>query len=445
MPTHHIIDRRKNQKGKSSGNRRRFLGRVRKHVKKAARDAIRDGDIKSITSSKGRTVNIPVKDLQERHIVHGEGGDADRVYSGNDKYIPGDRIKRPQDGGGGSGKGASDTGEGEDSFTFELTKDEFLDLFFEDLELPDLVKEQIKVTNTYKYNRAGFVTEGTPARLSVLRSMQQAKGRRKALRGPKKKKLAELEAELLILVDRQLIIAMDPERHEEFNELEERRLLIEDEMKVLKRKIKAVPFVDDMDLRFNYWKKLPQPTTQAVMFCVMDVSASMGEWEKEMSKRFFMLLYLFLTRSYERVELVFIRHHTIAKEVEEDEFFHSRETGGTLVSPALEMMGDIIKTRYPVDQWNIYGCQASDGDNWPGDTEAAKEILNTQLLRMCQYYAYVEIADPHYSRGDSDLWESYDEVRIANPNFDMTVITDAAEIFPVFSRLFEKGKGSSTK
>jgi len=439
MPTHHIIDRRKNQKGKSSGNRRKFLKRVRKHVKQAARDAIMDGDIKSITSNKGRKVNVPVRDLQERHIVHGEGGDAERVYTGNDRHITGDRIKRPEEDDG-AGRGGSADGEGEDSFSFELTKDEFLDLFFEDLELPDLVKEQIKVADIFKYNRAGFVTDGTPARLSVIRSMRQAKGRRKALRGPKLKKLAELEEELLIIVERLIIIAADPNRNDEFNELEARRVEVEAEIAKLKRRIKAIPFVDEHDLRFKYWKKTPQPTTQAVMFCVMDVSASMGEWEKEMSKRFFMLLYLFLTRSYERVDLVFVRHHTIAKEVDEDEFFHSRETGGTLVSPALELMNEIIKTRYPVELWNIYGCQASDGDNWPNDTEAAKDILNNQLLRLCQYYAYVEIADPNYNRGDSDLWGTYEEVRAANSNFDMTVITDAADIFPVFSRLFEKGK-----
>ena len=172
----------------------------------------------------------------------------------------------------------------------------------------------------------------------------------------------------------------------------------------------------------------------------MDVSGSMGEWEKEMAKRFFMLLYLFLTRSYKRVDLVFIRHHHEAKEVEEDEFFHSRESGGTLVSPALDMMCDIINQRYD-DSWNIYGCQASDGDNWPEDTEAAKEVLETSLLRKVQYFAYVEI--DQYGGRDSDLWATYDEIKTRNENFDMTIINDAADIYPVFRRLFEKGKGSS--
>ena len=430
MASHHIIDRRQNQRGKSSGNRRRFLKRVREHVKRAAREAIRSGDIKSITSGKNRKVNIPVKDLEEHHIIHGDGGDTERVFPGNEDYITGDRIRSPKGGGGGGGKGASKDGEDEDSFEFHLTKEEFLDLFFEDLELPDMIKENIKVTQRYAYNRAGYVTEGTPARLNILRSMRSAKGRRKALQGPKKKKLEELEEELLLLQD-----VVNPTE-----ETQKRIVAIEAEIVVLKRKIRAVPFVDDIDLRYNNWKKTPQPTTQAVMFCIMDVSGSMGEWEKEMAKRFFMLLYLFLTRSYERVDLVFIRHHHEAKEVEEDEFFHSRESGGTLVSPALDMMCDIINQRYD-DSWNIYGCQASDGDNWPEDTEAAKEVLETSLLRKVQYFAYVEI--DQYGGRDSDLWATYDEIKTRNENFDMTIINDAADIYPVFRRLFEKGKGSS--
>jgi len=443
MSTHHIIDRRKNQRGKSSGNRQRFIRRVKEHVKRAARDAIRDGNIRDITSKKGRKVNIPVKDLEEHHIVHGQGGDSERVFPGNEDYITGDRIRRPKGGAGGAGgKDASEDGEGEDSFSFHLTQEEFLDLFFDDLELPDMIKENIKVTDSYQYNRSGFVTEGTPARLNILRSMRQAKGRKRALMGPKKKKLKELEEELVGI--NELLLTFDLETPPtELITLEKRKDVVEDEIKRLKRKLRAIPFVDEMDLRYNYWKKTPQPTTQAVMFCIMDVSGSMGEWEKEMAKRFFMLLYLFLTRSYERVELVFIRHHSIAKEVDEDEFFHSKETGGTLVSPALEIMVDVIKKRYDLNSWNVYGCQASDGDNWPNDTEAAKDILESELLRMVQYFAYVEI--DQFEGRDSDLWETYNEIKTRNPNFDMTIINDAADIYPVFRKLFEKGKASPTK
>ena len=107
------------------------------------------------------------------------------------------------------------------------------------------------------------------------------------------------------------------------------------------------------------------------MFCLMDVSGSMDEERKDIAKRFFILLYLFLTRNYERIEVVFIRHHTIAKEVDEDEFFHSRESGGTVVSSALKLMQEIIRERYPLTEWNIYAAQASDGDNWDDDSSSA--------------------------------------------------------------------------
>lgn len=422
--SHHIIDRRKNAKGKSSGNRQRFLRRVRNQVKQAAKEAIRGGDIKSITSNQGRKVKVPVKDLNQPRITHGEGGVYERVIPGNREYIKGRRFDRESE-----DESNGTNGEGEDDFEFTLTKEEFLDLFFEDLELPDLVKKNITVTDSYTRKRSGFGTQGTPSRLNVIRSMRQAKSRRFALGKPKRKKIKELEAELeQLLAD---------------GVTGDRISAIEEQIAKLKKKLRAVPFVDDVDLRYNMWTKEPQPASQAVMFCIMDVSGSMGEWEKEMAKRFFMLLYLFLTKAYDRVELVFIRHHHDAKEVDEKEFFYSQDSGGTLVSPALDLMDEIIKKRYPTDQWNVYGCQASDGDNFPHDTPAACDTLNNTILPKTQYYAYVEI--DRQGSLDSDLWDSYDNVRTANKNFDMTVITDVSEIYPVFRRLFEKNPASATK
>ena len=422
--SHHIIDRRKNAKGKSSGNRQRFLRRVRNQVKQAAKEAIRGGDIKSITSNQGRKVKVPVKDLNQPRITHGEGGVYERVIPGNREYIKGRRFDRESE-----DESNGTNGEGEDNFEFTLTKEEFLDLFFEDLELPDLVKKNITVTDSYTRKRSGFGTQGTPSRLNVIRSMRQAKSRRFALGKPKRKKIKELEAELeQLLAD---------------GVTGDRISAIEEQIAKLKKKLRAVPFVDDVDLRYNMWTKEPQPASQAVMFCIMDVSGSMGEWEKEMAKRFFMLLYLFLTKAYDRVELVFIRHHHDAKEVDEKEFFYSQDSGGTLVSPALDLMDEIIKNRYPTDQWNVYGCQASDGDNFPHDTPAACDTLNNTILPKTQYYAYVEI--DRQGSLDSDLWDSYDNVRTANKNFDMTVITDVSEIYPVFRRLFEKNPASATK
>lgn len=428
---HIIIDRRKNTKGKSSVNRQKFIKRVKRQVRAAVKDLIRDGKIEDIISDSGKKVNVPIKDLSEPNFHYGGGGVVDRVFTGNRQFIEGDRVDRPEDGEGAGGKGSKD-GEGNDEFSFHLTKEEFLDLFFEDLELPDLTKKDLATVNEYAYRRAGFSTDGNPARLNVMRSMKQAKARKFALRSPKKKKLKLLEDELLLLEDS--ATTYDEEKDKE---VKERIVEIKNDMEILKRKIKAIPFIDNIDLRYNRWEKHPIPITQAVMFCIMDVSGSMQEWEKEMSKRFFMLLYLFLTKNYKRVELVFIRHHSIATEVDEDEFFHSVETGGTVVSPALELMYDIAQKRFPKSSWNIYACQASDGDNWMNDCTVTQDILTKKILGLVQHYAYVEIN----RRGtDSDLWPYYEDIKLTHDNFDMSVITGAEDIYPVFRKLFEKKK-----
>jgi uncharacterized sporulation protein YeaH/YhbH (DUF444 family) len=425
--SHIIIDRRKNSKGKSTTNRQRFLKRVKKQVNDAVKDVIRDGKIGDIVNSKEKKIKIPGKGLSQPTFHHDkDGGIKDIVQPGNKKYVQGDRAPRPEGGGGGGGKKGSKDGIGEDEFSFHLTKEEFLDLFFEDLELPDMVKKNIAKLDEWEMQRAGFSVDGNQSRLNIKQSMRQARGRKISLRAPKKKKLKKYEEELADL------LALAPSEATTAR-IDELRKLIEG----VKRQIKAIPFVDDMDLRYNRWEKVPVPTTQAVMFGIMDVSASMGEWEKEMAKRFFMLMLLFLHYNYERVDIVWIRHHIQAKEVDEEEFFHSKETGGTIVSSALEVMHEVIKDRYPVNQWNIFGCQISDGDNWYEDNLTATELLQNKILPLSQYFAYVEV-DQRRQPGDSDLWQPYEGVKASSGKMEMAMINDVTEIYPVFRKLFEK-------
>ncbi len=425
---HIIIDRRKNSKGKSTPNRQRFLKRVKQQVTDAVRDVIRNGNVGDIVNSKEKKIKIPGKGLDQPTFSHDQtGGVRDTVRPGNKHYNQGDRINRPPEGGGGGGKSGSKDGVGEDDFSFHLTKDEFLDLFFQDLELPDMIKKSIAKLDEYENRRAGYSVDGNPARLNLLQSMRTARGRKIGLRSPKKKKLKILEEELLSLT------AQQPYNTKTTSRIAE----IKEEIIVLKRKIAAIPFLDDIDLRYNRWEKVPVPTTQAVMFGIMDVSYSMGEWEKEMAKRFFMLMLLFLHYNYERVDIVWIRHHIQAKEVDEDEFFHSKETGGTIVSSALELMRDIIADRYPTSEWNIFGCQISDGDNWIDDNLQACEVLKNHILPQSQYFAYVEV-DQRRQPGDSDLWKPYQQVKDAANNMEMSIINDVSEIYPIFRRLFEK-------
>lgn len=416
-----FIDRRFNSKNKSTVNRQRFLRRYKKQIKDAVTKAVSKRSITDI--DQGETITIPSKDINEPRWHHGEGGINERIFPGNEEFNTGDKIKRPSgQSGKGSGDGdASDSGEGTDDFVFTLTREEFLDLYFDDLELPDLIKKQLTRIPSFKSVRAGFTTAGVPTNINVVRSMKQATGRRMALGMPKRKKIRVLEEQLEQLLKTHN--ATDPEV----------TALIE-KLEGLKRRLNAIPFIDTIDLRYNNRIKIPTPSTQAVMFCIMDVSGSMDEAKKEIAKRFFILLYLFLQRSYERIELVFIRHHTSAKEVDEEEFFYSRETGGTVVSSALECMDEIIRKRYPSDSWNIYAAQASDGDNWNADSPYCKEILSERIMPLVQYFAYVEIIPRHHQ----SLWEVYSQVQAEHENFAMQDINSVDKVYPVFRELFKR-------
>ncbi len=423
-----IVDRRFDSKHKSSVNRGRFIKRFKGQIRKAVADAIGQRGVRDMDN--GEKVGIPGKDIEEPQFGHGQGGSWETINPGNDRFSRGDEVDRPQGGAGGHGGGqASKDGEGLDEFVFTLTRDEFLDIFFDELALPNLVKRQLARIDQYRRVRAGYTQSGVPTNINLGRTMRGAAGRRIAVGAPYAAKLRALEAELKALLGDTPGAPADPDTEDpEITRL--RR-----EIAKLRARIEAVPFIDTFDLRYNNRIRLPQPTTQAVMFCLLDVSGSMDEGRKNIAKRFFMLLYLFLTRNYERTEVVFIRHHTVAFEVDEDEFFTSRESGGTVVSSALELMRKIIVDRYPSGLWNIYGAQASDGDNWNDDSPRCRELLESSLLPLTQYFAYIEITDGQ----PQNLWREYEKLQSAHPgHFAMQRIAAVTDIYPVFRELFKK-------
>lgn len=418
-----VIDRRLNGRNKSAVNRQRFIRRFKAQIKRAVADAVSGRSIVDIDS--GEKVNIPARDMSEPVFHHGAGGRREAVHPGNTDFVTGDRLKRPPDAGGGQGGKAGNGEEGEDDFAFQLSREEFLELFFEDLALPDLVKTQLARLVDFKSVRAGHTSDGVPTNINVIRSLRGALARRIALRGPHMKRLREVNAELA---------ALQPQPLDEDEEQTPRALELEAEVRHLKRRIESIPFIDTFDLRYNNRIREPKPTTQAVMFCLMDVSGSMDEERKDIAKRFFILLYLFLTRNYERIDVVFIRHHTSAREVDEEEFFHSRETGGTVVSSALKLMQEIIRDRYPAGEWNLYAAQASDGDNWDNDSVTCRNLLISKIMPSLQYFAYVEITpDAHQS-----LWDEYERVAEVWSNFAMQHLQGPQDIYPVFRELFRK-------
>ena len=409
-----LIDRRLNGRHKSAQNRQRFIRRYKEQIKHAIADAIADRSITDVAS--GGEVRIPRRDIAEPEFRFGAGGWRHGVHPGNREFVTGDTIERPQGGGQGQGSEASDDGNGEDDFTFTLTRDEFMELFFEDLALPNLHKTRIQTLLEQHSVRAGYTHDGVPSNIDIVRSLTGALARRTALRGPLRVELAELALRL-----------------DDSRDPTERAVLLA-AMEALEKRIGRVPFLDEFDLRYRNRVTRPKPCTQAVMFCLMDVSGSMDEQRKDIAKRFFMLLYHFLHCTYEHIQVVFIRHHTTAQEVDEQEFFQSRDTGGTLVSTALDLMDRIIAARYPREDWNIYAAQASDGDNWPMDSARCRDLLVNRVLPAVQYYAYVQIV----ATQEQQLWAEYDSVRAEHPHFVMQKIAQRSDIYPVFRRLMHK-------
>jgi hypothetical protein len=416
-----IVDRRLSGKNKSIGNRERFLRRYREQVREAVKKAVSGRSIRDI--DQGEDIAIPRRDLSEPVFGHGQGGVRESVHPGNREYVRGDHIQRPQGGagGGGAGREGSPDGGGDDDFVFRISREEFMRIFFDDLALPHLVRTQLLPdAPEWKSQRAGFVSAGNPSSLHVVRSMRTSLGRRIAMAGELRRRLLEAE-QALARAER------DPDLP--------RELLrgLQAQVEALRRRLRQIPFLDPLDLRFRNRVRLPQPMAKAVMFCLMDVSGSMDEQRKDIAKRFFILLYLFLTRHYEHTEVVFIRHHTQAAEVGENEFFQATESGGTVVSSALTLMHQIILARYPTADWNIYGAQASDGENWFKDSTLCRELLQDKLLPLVRYFAYVQVAGE-----EQNLWEEYAALREIAPHFAMRHITDAADIYPVFRELFRK-------
>jgi hypothetical protein len=428
----HIVDRRLNPSGKNLANRQRFMRRAKSLIRKAVHESSASRSIKD--ADQAGEVALPAQGVHEPSFHRGgSGGIRDHLLPGNKQYIEGDTIPRPQGGGGGS-EGSPD-GEGQDDFRFALSRDEFVDLFLEDLELPDLAKRRVVDAESVTWHRAGYSVTGSPANLALMRTVRNSLSRRIALKRPKPDDLQRLRDE---------IAALSPDGEESA-----RRLELEEELTRKLRRSSVIPYIDPLDVRYRNFQPQPKPVAQAVMFCLMDVSGSMTEHMKDLAKRFYVLLYIFLKRRYKNVDVVFIRHTHQAQEVDEDTFFNSPETGGTVVSTALEVMQGIVAERYNPDSWNIYAAQASDGDNTASDNDKTAALLVDAILPVCQYYAYLEVGrdsehfPPGFIRRDSDLWQTYTAICKSGAPMAMRKVGHRRDIYPVFRELFAKKQATT--
>ena len=423
-----VVDQRTNPKGKSLPNRQRFLVKQREAIKESIRRKLASTDLRELGAKGLKRIRVRSSGTNEPTFRHAQGGVSERVMPGNRKFSKGDRIPRPNEEDASGNEGSLD---GADEDEFEFDAPEFLDLVFDGMEIPNVVKKALVGEDEFEIHRAGFSSDGPPSKMDVVRTMGRAFGRRIGMKNALTKHKEELEKELREIEER-IAESHGADTSADEKEAEE----IRRDIKVWGERLKHIPDIDAYDLRFKRHERVPVPVMKAVMFCMLDVSGSMGEWEKEIAKRFFLLLYLFLTRNYKHVDIVFIRHTQDAKEVDEEEFFHSRESGGTVVSSALTLMKTIVEARYSVSEWNIYGCHASDGDNASSDNPTTFDLLENDILPMSQYYAYVEIRPEERSR--SDLWPVMELLLRGNENIAIQQIGDAKDIYPVFRKLFEK-------
>lgn len=401
-----IIDRRLNDRNKSASNRQRFIRRYKAQLHRAVTDAVTHRSITDM--ERGEDVGIPIRDISEPQFGIGSGGDRDFVLPGNREFSRGDKLPKPKNGSG-NGDGSGQDGEGggnQDLFTFTLSKEEFMNLFFDDLELPRLARTTLGDSELFRYKRGGFTPSGAPMNLSITRSLKNAMARRIALGMPLRKEIKQLIADGAPKCD----------------------------IEQVQQRLDRLPYLDEYDLRFRNRYRESEPVSKAVMFCLMDVSASMTEQKKDLAKRFYILLYLFLTRKYKKVELIFIRHTDDAEEVNEQNFFHDPKTGGTVVLSALTLMHDIISTRFAADEWNIYGAQVSDGDAFGADVEKSRSFLAKGILPLCQYFSYVEVPD----RIDTPtpLGSAYKSIH--DERFASASIFDRNEVYPALRNLFHK-------
>jgi uncharacterized protein len=414
-----IVDRRPD-KGKSTANRQRVLKRLAGALKAQVDQLIARRKLDE--HDKAAEVTIERKDVREPSFaLDPASGESSRVVPGNQRYRVGDKIPRDQSEGQGRGSGAGEgESDDEDVFRFALSREEYLSLLFDELELPALVKKDLLEIDENRFRRGGVVRYGNPSTVCVARTFKASIGRRVAAEAHFEEALEAAESALK-LARSSAVPARVQAAQLELQEVRQRGA--------------DIPFLDPIDLRHRSLVEVQSPRTAAVMFCLMDVSSSMDEQRKDLAKRFFTLLYLFLSRKYAKVELVFIRHTDQAQEVDEDTFFNGTQAGSTKVLSALAKMHEIIGLRYPASHYNIFGAQASDGDSFGEDSTESSAYLLSQLLPAARYFVYAEVGGGS-PLGSTSLWTAYRGIEC--DHFNMATVRGRNEVYPALAKLFQK-------
>lgn len=438
-----FIDRRKTGRGKSSNNRQKLLKRIRDSIRNAKPEDIDAGGVHKAGSSHGANsqtnpVKVARQALNEPTFHYDPNSGAhDLVLIGNDIWLKGDKFPMSNGSGKGRGKGRGNgPGEnGEDDFIINISRSEFYDVFFEDCELPDLKETHEKDLPEHVMKRAGFQKVGNPGQLAVVRSFKHSLARRLALTKDSRDELAELEEELAQLM------ADDCEYPGGTDAWAVRMQEVTTRISELKRKVDSIGLYEEVDLRYRKSEKVQVKASDAVLAMLMDISGSMDEEKKRMARKFFTLQYAFIAKKYPQTDLIFIAHTDEAEEMTEEEFFTTRKSGGTIVSPAWALLHTIIKERYDASQTNIYVSYAGDGDNWDSDNaDVTKEIVESGLLSKIRHAVYVQVGESFSAGygGGITLWSVMRDIASSYKKLAMIKIGDESAVFDAFKSIYKK-------
>ncbi|MBT9137505.1 MAG: hypothetical protein DDT31_00036 [Syntrophomonadaceae bacterium] len=445
-----FVDRRKTGRGKSLGNRQRLLDRIKDSIRHAKPgDIDSSGVAKGGASSSPKSLNNPVTIAREAlheptYHYEPQTGEHEVVLIGNDIWERDDVFPISDGKGDGTGGPGQGGGEDEDDFEVHISRSEFFDVYFEDCELPDLKETSEKELPEAVLKPAGFQKEGNAAQLSIIRSYRNAIGRRRALTSESRSELEELESELKDLDNTLTSNPLDTDANTRMKEVLVR-------IEELRTKMTAVPLFEKVDLRYRKTVREQVKSAEAVLIMVMDVSGSMDEEKKRIARKFFTLQYAFIERKYPNTDLIFIIHTDTPKEVNEEEFFTTRQSGGTTVSPALKMALDIISARYDADQTNIYLSYAGDGDNWIPDNKNVLDVFEDQgLLTKLRHSVYLQVGTS-YADSDPDLrglqvtagtnlWNTMVSLDKSNAKMHALKIITEDEVFSSFKKVYGKKK-----
>lgn len=377
---------------RSAEDRRRHRQLVEDSIKENIGKIIAEESI--IGQSKDKKIKIPIKGIKEYQFIYGKNKKGTGSGDGSEKR--GDKIGSDQMQQNGQQQAGNQ--EGEDIYETEITIEELIHYLFEDLDLPFLERKKFNEIESQKnFKRLGYQRKGIRPRLAKKRSVIEKIKREKAYQRGKKENPQMLEEE---------------EQQERF------------------------PFKED-DLRYFRVREDVKRESNAVIICIMDTSGSMGLTKKYLARSFYFLLYQFIKLKYVHVEIVFVAHTTVAKEVTEQDFFHKGESGGTYISSGYEKALEIIEKRYNPEVWNVYAFHCSDGDNWTEDNQKAVEMAK-RLCETCNLFGYGEIMPEYYSRMSTIRGEFASKVKY--PNFSIVTMSRKEEIIPALRKLLNKEK-----